>query len=75
MHAFIDCSCLTSATIGNNMTSIGRLSFSDCYGPTSVTIRNSVMKLVDTAYYTSRHILEYQPYFYHSTTCTTKEGF
>ncbi|UKK72289.1 hypothetical protein L6467_00030 [Segatella bryantii] len=57
------------------MTSIGRLSFSDCYGPTSVTIRNSVMKLVDTAYYTSRHILEYQPYFYHSTTCTTKEGF
>ena len=30
MHAFIDCSSLTSATIGNNMTSIGRQSFEDC---------------------------------------------
>ncbi|WP_404830166.1 leucine-rich repeat protein [Segatella bryantii] len=63
MHAFIDCSCLTSATIGNNMTSIGRLSFSDCYGPTSATIGNNMTKLVDTAYYTSRHILQYQPTF------------
>ena len=40
MHAFIDCSGLTSVTIGNSMT-----------------------KLVDTAYYTSRHILQYQPTF------------
>ncbi|WP_081657118.1 relaxase/mobilization nuclease domain-containing protein [Segatella baroniae] len=30
MHAFTDCSSLTSATIGNNMTSIGRLSFKGC---------------------------------------------
>ncbi len=46
-----------------NDTSIGRLSFYNCYGPTSVTIGNSVTKLVDTAYYTSRHILQYQPTF------------
>ncbi|WP_404830262.1 leucine-rich repeat domain-containing protein [Segatella bryantii] len=57
------CSGLTSATIGNSMTSIDRLSFSDCDDPTSVTIGNSVTKLVDTAYYTSRHILRHQPTF------------
>ncbi|WP_425376433.1 hypothetical protein [Segatella bryantii] len=45
------------------MTSIDRLSFSDCDGPTSVTIGNSVTKLVDAAYYTSRQILQYQPTF------------
>nr|WP_256327543.1 hypothetical protein [Segatella bryantii] len=45
------------------MTRIGRLSFYNCYGPTSVTIGNSVTKLVDTAYYTSQHILQYQPTF------------
>ena len=33
------------------------------YGPTSVTIGNSVTKLVDTVYYTFRHILQYQPTF------------
>ena len=63
MHVFIDCSCLTSATIGNNMTSIGRLSFSDCDAPTSATIGNNMTKLVDAAYYTPRHILQYQPTF------------
>ncbi|WP_414713345.1 leucine-rich repeat protein [Segatella bryantii] len=62
-YTFIGCSGLTSATIGNSMTSIDRQAFSDCYGPTSVTIGNSVTKLVDTVYYTSRHILQYQPTF------------
>ena len=73
MHALIDCSGLTSATIGNSMTSIDRQAFSDCDGPTSFTIGNSVTKLVDAAYYTPRQFLQHQPHFYHSTTCTTKE--
>ena len=63
MHAFTDYSGLTSATIGNSMTSIGRLSFSDCDDPTSATIGNNMTKLVDAAYYTPRHILQYQPTF------------
>ena len=63
MHAFTDYSGLTSATIGNSMTSIGRLSFSDCDDPTSATIGNIMTKLVDAAYYTPRHILQYQPTF------------
>ncbi|WP_404830242.1 leucine-rich repeat protein [Segatella bryantii] len=75
MHAFTDCSGLTSATIGNSMTSISRLSFSGCDDPTSFTIGNSVTKQVDAAYYTPRQFLRHQSYFYHSTTCTTKEGF
>ena len=63
MHAFTDCSGLTSATIGNSMTSIGRQAFSVCYVLTSVTIGNNMTKLVDAAYYTPRHILQYQPTF------------
>ncbi|WP_371262737.1 hypothetical protein [Segatella baroniae] len=47
------------------MTSIGRLSFSDCYGPTSATIGNNMTKLVDAAYYTPRQFLRHQHYFYH----------
>ncbi|OYP55952.1 leucine-rich repeat protein [Segatella bryantii] len=62
-YTFIGCSGLTSVTISNSMTSIGRQAFSVCYGLTSVTIGNNMTKLVDTAYYTSQHILQYQPTF------------
>ncbi|WP_423826529.1 leucine-rich repeat protein [Segatella bryantii] len=64
-YACIGCYGLTSVTIGNNMTSIGRLSFSDCYGPTSATIGNNMTKLIDAAYYTPRQFLRHQHYFYH----------
>ena len=38
----MDCSGLTSVTIGNSVTSIGDMVFSGCSGLTSVTIGNSV---------------------------------
>ena len=63
MHAFTDCSGLTSATIGNSMTSIGRQAFSVCYVLTSVTIGNNMTKLVVAAYYTPRQFLQHQPTF------------
>ena len=54
-------------------TSISGYTFIGCYSLTSATIGNNMTKLVDAAYYTPRQFLRHQPYFYHSTTCTTKE--
>ena len=48
--AFVDCSSLTSVTIGNSVTSIGRWAFSGCSGLTSVTIPNSVTSIGDYAF-------------------------
>ena len=43
--AFLDCSGLTSVTIGNSVTSIGEDAFFYCIGLTSVTIPNSVTSI------------------------------
>ena len=43
--AFRDCSGLTSVTIGNSVTSIGRSAFDGCSGLTSVTIPDSVTSI------------------------------
>ena len=49
--AFWDCTGLTSVTMGNGMTSIGRSAFSGCTGLTSVTIPNSVTSICRSAFY------------------------
>ena len=43
--AFYNCSMLTSVTIGNSVTSIGRYAFYGCTGLTSATIGNSVTSI------------------------------
>ena len=44
-RAFNNCSGLTSATMGNSVTSIGQEAFLSCTGLTSVTIGNSVTSI------------------------------
>lgn len=44
-RAFNNCSGLTSATMGNSVTSIGQEAFLSCTGLTSVTISNSVTSI------------------------------
>ena len=48
--AFMNCSELTSVTIGNSVTEIGIGAFSGCTGLTSVTIGNSVTEIGDRAF-------------------------
>ena len=48
--AFEDCSSLTSITIPNSVTSIGRAAFSNCSKLTSITIPNSVTSIGDEAF-------------------------
>jgi len=48
---FEDCRDLTSVTIPNSVTSIGRYAFSGCRGLTSVDIPNSVMTISEQAFY------------------------
>ena len=43
--AFRGCSCLTSVSIGNSVTSIGYRAFEGCSGLTSITIPNSVTSI------------------------------
>ena len=50
IHAFEDCSSLTSVTIGNRVTSIGDWAFSNCSSLTSVTIGNGVTSIGDKAF-------------------------
>ena len=47
----MDCSGLTSVTIGNSVTSIGEYAFLDCSGLTSVTIPNSVKSIGSCCFY------------------------
>ena len=49
-YAFIDCSGLTSITIGNSVTTIGSDAFRGCSGLTSVTIPNSVTSIEARAF-------------------------
>ena len=49
--SFINCSGLTSCTIGSGVTSIGGSSFARCYRLTSVTIPNSVKSIGGSAFY------------------------
>ena len=49
-QAFIECSGLTSVTIGNSVTSIGNYAFECCSGLTSITIPNSVTSIGDGAF-------------------------
>ena len=49
--AFYNCSSLTSITIPNGVTSIGRSAFSGCSSLTSVTIPNSVTSIGDYAFH------------------------
>lgn len=49
--AFEGCDGLTSVTIPNSVTSIGRLAFEDCSGLTSVTIPNSVTSIEERAFF------------------------
>ncbi len=44
------CSCLTSITIPNSVTSIGNYAFSGCSGLTSITIPNSVTSIGEYAF-------------------------
>ena len=48
--AFVECSGLTSVTIGNSVTSIGDYAFLRCSGLTSVTIPNSVTSIGEYAF-------------------------
>ncbi len=49
-RAFAGCTGLTSITIPNSVTSIGREAFKDCTGLTSVTIPNSVKNIGELAF-------------------------
>ena len=49
--AFNSCSNLSSVTIPDNITEIGRSAFSDCISLISVTIPNSVTTIDDSAFY------------------------
>ena len=48
--AFYNCSGLTSITIGNGVTSIGRYAFRGCTGLTSITIPDGVTSIGDYAF-------------------------
>ena len=48
--AFLDCTGLTSVTIGNSVTKIGSYAFGSCTGLTSVTIPNSVTMVSSRAF-------------------------
>ena len=50
-RAFQNCSGLTSVTIGNGVTDIGRWAFAYCYNLTSVTIPDSVTSIGFEAFY------------------------
>ena len=50
-HVFWRCSCLTSITIPNSVTSIGDGAFYGCSGLTSITIPNSVTSIGESAFY------------------------
>ena len=50
-YAFQNCTGLTSVTIGNGVTSIGRGAFADCTGMTSITIGNGVTSIGYGAFY------------------------
>ena len=50
-YAFVNCSALTSVTIGNSVTSIGVGAFNGCSSLTSVTIGNSVTSIGSQAFY------------------------
>ena len=47
---YMYCDGLTSVTIGNSVTSIGKCAFESCSGLTSVTIGNSVKSIGDGAF-------------------------
>ena len=49
-YAFSDCTSLTSVTIPDSVTSIGRLAFSDCTSLTSVSIPDSVTSIEHAAF-------------------------
>ena len=49
--AFYNCSMLTSVTIGNGVTSIGRYAFYDCTSLESITIPDSVTSVGSYAFY------------------------
>ena len=49
--SFINCSGITSCTIGSGVTSIGGSAFARCYRLTSVTIPNSVTSIGGSAFY------------------------
>ena len=50
LNIFIECTGLTSVTIGNSVTSIGDGAFFGCTGLTSVTIPNSVTSIGERAF-------------------------
>ena len=49
-NAFDECEDLTSVTIPNSVTGIGRAAFADCSGLTSITIPDSVTIIEDMAF-------------------------
>ena len=49
-RAFLNCSGLTSMSIGNSVTSIGGFAFHNCSSLTSVTIPNSVTSIGENAF-------------------------
>ena len=50
-RAFINCSFLTSVTIGNSVTSIGKEAFHNCKSLTFITIPNSVTNIGEDAFH------------------------
>jgi hypothetical protein len=66
--AFMNCSMLTSATIGNSVTSIGKQAFEYCTGLTEVTISSTVTSIGEYAYHNCSGLTTVN---FNATNCTT----
>ena len=50
-YAFIDCSDITKVAIPNNVKTLGKGAFENCYNLSSISFSNSIMKIEEYAFY------------------------